>query len=66
MLLTPWTRALFDAQPLTFHQWVLTLGLGILPFLIMEGEKTLRQVWGKSQASPEQVSGKSGTCLRKV
>jgi Ca2+-transporting ATPase len=55
MLLTPWTRALFDAQPLTVHQWGLALGLGILPFLIMEGEKTVRQVWGKSQASPRQV-----------
>jgi Ca2+-transporting ATPase len=46
ILLNPWTRALFDAQPLTFQQWGLALGLGILPFLILEGEK---QVWGKSK-----------------
>ena len=59
ILLNPWTLALFDAQPLTFRQWGLALGLGILPFLLMEGEKMLRQVSGKSQASLGQVSGKS-------
>jgi hypothetical protein len=52
ILLNPWTLALFDAQPLTFHQWGLALSLGILPFLILEGEK---QVWGKSRASLKPV-----------
>ena len=61
ILLNPWALALFDAQPLTFHQWGLALGLGILPFLIMEGRK---HVWGQSQASLGQVSGKSKTSSR--
>jgi Ca2+-transporting ATPase len=27
ILLNPWTLALFDAQPLTFHQWGLAIDL---------------------------------------
>jgi hypothetical protein len=55
----PSALALFDAEPLTFHQWGLALGLGTLPFLILEGGK---QVWGTSRASPGPVRDLFETC----
>lgn len=36
ILLSPWTREIFAVAPLHLHQWLLAIGLGVLPLLAME------------------------------
>lgn len=41
IILNPWTRTVFDIVPLHPYQWLLAVGLGILPLLGVEVWKTL-------------------------
>jgi Ca2+-transporting ATPase len=41
ILLSPWTREIFDIVPLHPQHWVLAAGLGVLPLLAAEVWKTM-------------------------
>jgi Ca2+-transporting ATPase len=43
IVLSPWTREIFQLTPLSTPQWFLAFGLGILPLIAMEAWKAVRR-----------------------
>jgi P-type Ca2+ transporter type 2C len=43
ILLTPWSRAIFDVAALDLQHWLLAFGLGALPLVAMESWKWMRK-----------------------
>ena len=52
----PFMNALFDSRPLALHHWLVLTGIGVVIFIVMEGEKLLtRQITLRTQPPSQRI-----------
>lgn len=54
IVLSPWTREVFQITPLSMPQWFLAFGLGTLPFIAMEAWKAIRRSRKEGQSGRDR------------